>query len=309
MLSDTIRILNFDNALSEQKVFLKRYQPNVVDLTHLGPAVRLWSDRIHAQKVSAALNPGLKNALTFLGSGDFHHISSLLIDQFEEPNSVIVFDHHPDWDILPPAIGCGSWVSRTLRRSNVQKAVLLGIGSDDIDSYSIQTGNLAALKRDRVEIYPYAHGPTKTFLRKVPANVSLKVKNGFFFSTIVWNELRTQWLEEFLPEVISRLPTQKVYISIDKDCLQGAYAATNWEEGFMPLDQLLMMLRLIRKQRDIVGADVTGDHSPALIAGWFKKKCSDLDHPRQTSSTQMSPEKIGHINELTNMKIVEALTA
>jgi len=54
-----------------------------------------------------------EGGVSFLGSGDFHHISNILIGRINQPLSVVVFDHHPDWDTLPPRFGCGSWVTES----------------------------------------------------------------------------------------------------------------------------------------------------------------------------------------------------
>jgi len=308
MLAERIRILNFDETVADQKVLVQRYRPDIVDLRSIGPSVRLWSDRANAAKVSAVLRPEDRNAVTFLGSGDFHHISSLLIDQFDEPVTVIVFDHHPDWDILPPRLGCGSWVSRTLQRVNVRKMVLLGISSDDISSYSIQTGNLNALARDRVEIYPYQHAPTFTLFKKVPAdNISVKVRSGVFRDRIVWKELRGLDLTEFFVELLGRIETKKVYVSLDKDCLQADCSRTNWEAGFFKLPEVLLLLRLIRENLDIVGMDITGDYSPPRMDGRIKTILSKLDHPRDHSSFQQTVLETGAVNERLNLQILETV--
>ncbi|MBF0593595.1 MAG: hypothetical protein HQL22_01360 [Candidatus Omnitrophica bacterium] len=308
MLSDKIRILNFDDTVARQPGLVGRYQPDIVDLKSLGPAVRLWSNRANAQKVSAAFRPDLKNAVTFLGSGDFHHISSLLIDQFEEPVTLIVFDHHPDWDILPPRLGCGSWVSRTLKRSNIKKAVLLGISSDDISSYSIQTGDLDSLAHDRVELYPYRHDPTFTFLRKVPVdNVSVTVTPLGARDRIDWKPLAGTDLTAFFFDLLGRLETKKVYVSLDKDCLQACWSRTNWEEGFFRQPEVLLLLKLIRENLDIVGFDVTGDYSPPVMDSRIKTLFARLDHPREFSAAWQSTAEIQSANERLNLQILQAL--
>src|SRR5689334_1873863 len=109
MLSGTVRILNFDDSLIVQKTLLKKISPNVVDLKRFGLESRVWLNQKVAKEIYSGLDPELRNCLTFLGSGDYHHLSSLLIQQFEEPLTVIVFDHHPDWDIVPPRLACASW--------------------------------------------------------------------------------------------------------------------------------------------------------------------------------------------------------
>ena len=307
MLSNTIRIINFDDSVTRQREFVSKYHTEIIDAADIGPHARFWLSRRTKLQLEERLKNSIQNALTFLGSGDFHHITYVLTAQFQEPFTLIVFDFHPDWDVLPPRLGCGSWVSAVLKKAQVVKCLLIGVSSEDISSFSIQTGNLAALKNDRVEIYPYSHVPSKTFFKRIPKNVSIESDNGIFLSTIYWNELKAKHVGGFFKGILSRIPTQKVYVSIDKDCLQGAYAATNWEEGQMPLDKLLLMLRMIKEEKEIIGADVTGDYSPILIDSWFKRKCSDSDHPKKISAMQMPLEEIQRLNELTNVKIAEVL--
>ncbi|MBF0618670.1 MAG: hypothetical protein HQL19_00720 [Candidatus Omnitrophica bacterium] len=308
MLSGQVRILDFDGTVAGQEGLVRRYQPVISDLKALGPAVRLWSNRQNANKVKNILSPELKNAVTFLGSGDFHHISSLLVEQFDAPITVIVFDHHPDWDILPPKLGCGSWVSRILRRPNVKKVILLGISSDDISSYSIQTGNLKALHQSRVEIYPYAHEPTFTLFQKVPAdNVSVRVENGIFRSKISWTELKGKDLTAFFMGLLGRIETQQVYLSLDKDCLQSGYALTNWEEGLFPWEGFELLLKLIREHLDIAGCDVTGDYSVPIMNGKIKTILAEMDHPRAFSAKGHDAAAIQALNQAQNLKILEVL--
>ncbi len=309
MLSGQVRILNFDETVARQEELIRQYHPVVVDLKDLGPSVRLWSDRKNADKVLDRLNPELKNAVTFIGSGDFHHISSLLIGQFQEPLTVIVFDHHPDWDVLPPRLGCGSWVSEILRRPNVEKVVLLGISSDDISSYSVQTGNLDALRHDRVEIYPYSHGPTHTIFKKIPLdNVSVRVEEGVLRSRIDWQELKGRDLSAFFFDLLGRIETKNVYVSLDKDCLRSEWSLTNWEEGCFAFSEVELLLKLIRENLDIVGFDVVGDYSLPVMDGRIKTFLARLDHPRQFSAAGHDGSNIQAVNEKLNLGILCALS-
>lgn len=303
-----IRILNFDDSVIRQKKLLERFKPSVTDFTDYGPEARLYTDEGTAKKISERLKECAQPAITFLGSGDFHHITSLLIDAFTEDISVISFDHHPDWDTLPPKISCGSWVTRTLARDNVKKIVLLGVSSGDISPHLFQTGNFDSLKDDRVEIYPYQHAPTKLYLRKVPANISVSVKKGLFTSEIHWQELKNKNIAEFFLHVLHRLPTRKVYVTIDKDCLSAEHALTNWEEGHLGLDDLLLMLKFIKENIQIAGMDIVGDYSVPRTKGLIKTFITDIDHPRHFSARFKSQADIDSINEETNIRILELLT-
>jgi len=305
MLSKEIRILEFDESVSAQKKLIQHYNPKIVDLTALGPRVRLWMDKKGAIKVRQALDPTLKNSITFLGSGDFHHISIPLIEQFEQPLSVIVFDHHPDWFVSPPALGCGSWVSEVLKRKNIKKLVSLGPSSDDLNNSSMFTADTASFKGNRLEIYPYQRSLTRAFLKKIPDNISFKRKRTLFYDEICWQQLKDKNLEVFLVSLIERLPTKQVYISIDKDCLKKQYSLTNWEEGNFSLDELLLMLKAIKGRLDIVGLDITGDYSFPKVSGMIRSFVSRQDHPQEYSAKGMDLELVTSLNEDTNIKILE----
>lgn len=306
MLSDTVRILNFDGSLLRQTGLIERYRPDIVDLSEVGPSARLWTNKKNAAAIQAALQPQAKHAITFLGSGDFHHISHLLVRQFAEPLTLIVFDFHPDWDILPPRLGCGSWVTRTLGLPNINKVLLLGTSSDDLSSPAIQTGNLRALKDNRLEIYPYQHEPTKVLLRNVPPNSSIHAGRRKFFSKITWTELQGRNMENVIGSVLQRCST-KAYISIDKDCLRPEHALTNWEAGRFSLDELLQLLKILQENMEIVGLDITGEYSEPVVSGSMKALCSRFDHPARYSARAASSESIDTINEETNLRLLELL--
>ncbi|MDD3987551.1 MAG: hypothetical protein WC293_04755 [Candidatus Omnitrophota bacterium] len=301
-----IRILDFDGSLTSQKRLLSAYNPRIIDFKDFSSSARLWMSRKTAGLISLRLED-ISGGINFLGSGDFHHISSLTTEKISEPFILIVFDLHPDWDILPPFLGCGSWVTRSLRNKSILKCFLIGPSSQDIAFPYIQTGNLKLLENNRLEIYPYAHIPSTVFLRRVPSNSSMRLEKGFLRTKIYWDELKGKNLNDFLLTVISRLPTKKVYLSIDKDCLKSEYALTNWEEGYLSLEDLLMMLKSIRNNLDILGVDITGDYSKPFFSKRLKSFISRLDHPKDIKADIFSNEKISAVNELTNLKIISAL--
>lgn len=309
MLRTSVRILNFDDSVIRQQRLVSLYSPEILDLRDAGKAARHWLDKKTIDYVRQRIRSSSRDSLTFLGSGDYHHISSLLISEFREPINIIVFDYHPDWDIFPPRFACGSWVSRALENSNVLKVIYLGVSSGDISDFRIQTGNLSSLKSDRVEIYPYCHRPTKVFFRAVPQNLSFQLDKGLFFKQIRWQELKNYNLVDFLRQVIKRLPVKETYVTVDKDCLRAAHSLTNWEEGHFKLGDLLAMLRLIKDNLNIVGLDIAGDFSQPCVSGWIKNICSTLDHPKDYTAKGFSACEINSRNEQTNIKIIEALNS
>lgn len=307
MLKPNIRILDFDGSVKAQHNLLSKYPHQIISLTDLAPRVRLWMDACARKTIQERVGIEGQDSVTFIGSGDFHHISSLLLNQFAEPISLINFDFHPDWDILSPRYSCGAWINQALKMKNILKCVLVGISSEDISFPWIHSANLGALKNDRLEIYPYTHDATTVFLRRVPENKSLKLQKKLFSTRISWKELRNKNLRDFFIPIIKGLPAKKVYVSIDKDCLGSDYALTNWEEGKLALDELLLMLKLIRDNLDIIGLDITGDYSPVKVRGLLKNLISRWDHPKEIEAQKHSPEEITRLNESANLKILETL--
>jgi len=307
MLNKVVYILNFDDSVIKQRQLISRYQPEIIDFKDIGPSARLWLNKKTAGQVRRRISALDMNAVTFLGSGDFHHISEILVSRFQEPISLIVFDFHPDWDALPPRLGCGSWITQALRSKNILKCILAGVSSADISSGGIQSGSLSLLKDNRLEIYPYQHRPSLVFLRAVPANISLRSKRGLFYHEIYWNEMRGKNLADLFTSVLKNIPTKKVYVSIDKDCLTRRYAFTNWEEGLISLPELLTMLGLIRERLDIVGLDITGDYSEISIPSRLKALVSRLDHPKEDSVSSLPASLVSATNEATNLEILQSI--
>ncbi len=306
MLSGRVRVFRLDESVSLQKKLLQRYNPDVIEFGPLGERSRLWVDAASAKEIKKLLDPASKNDVTFLGSGDFHHVSLFLAEQFISPLSVIIFDHHPDWFILPPKKACGSWVSELSKNPSIEKIILFGPSSEDLNTLSMLTADLSSLRNNKLEIYPYKHGSSLSLLRRIPDNVSISNQRGIFYNKINWRELRADPLGIFL-EVIQRLPTKQVYISIDKDCLKKEYALTNWEEGSLSLDDLLSMLEIIKSRLDIVGLDITGDYSYPKVRGKIKSYVIRADHPKDYTARNNPQQLINKINEETNLKILDLL--
>ena len=292
MLSDHVRILNFDDSVVRQSAFLAPFATSTVDLTRIGRAARLWADRASIDVIRASLDPARRSCITLLGSGDYHHVSSLLLEQFKEPVTLIVFDHHPDWDRLPPRYGCGAWINRVLEQKSVHQVVLVGNASTDLTFPSIVTGNLQSVRANRVVMLPY-EVPTRQI---------------WPFTGIPWHELRADPHAVF-STVIDRLSSRRVYVSIDKDCLTASHALTNWEEGRLTLDLLLSLLSTLKQKCEIVGLDITGDYSPVTMPSHWKSLCSALDHPKAFSARGRPLAEITQVNGHTNRRIIEFLNS
>ncbi|MDD5680428.1 MAG: arginase family protein [Candidatus Omnitrophica bacterium] len=287
-----IRILDFDSSITSQKNLLAKYSRppysvRIVDMSDYGPLARMWVNGRDLPALHRRLEPADRNKITLYGSGDFHHISTLLTEQFNEDFCVVVFDFHPDLDNLPPRFSCGSWVNLIARQKAIKKIVMLGPSSEDLNFPHNLTFNFSYFKNGRVELYPFYHKPSITAFRR-----------------IVWDNLRDKDINRFTADIAKRLPSKNIYISVDKDCLKWEHAVTNWEPGVVSLDWLLEALRALRDNANIIGMDITGDYSPATASSGFKRFCINRDHPPQLAA-KIDRDEVNRINESTNLKILE----
>ena len=96
-----LQLLDLDDSLTAQSS-LHDAAPwdsvRTLDLRDLGPRLRLWSRAktigLLRQRLSEAGDlPG--PCITLMGSGDFHHLTTLLMARARQPFTLIHFDNHP----------------------------------------------------------------------------------------------------------------------------------------------------------------------------------------------------------------------
>jgi len=306
-MEKAIRILDFDGSVATQRRLLEKYSAEVVDMTDIGSRVRFWTRDAMRKEICARLKTSNKRAVTFLGSGDFHHVSAMLISMLEEPLSVIDFDLHADWNIFGPRSCCGSWVREIHTDANVRKVAVIGADPGKTLSFTAQTGGYDLLASDKMEVYPMSRRNSKVFFRKIPHETSCRSEKGVCHTKFNWSTVERDHLEDFTRNIIKELPTKRVYVTIDKDCLKKKYALTNWQEGEIDLEELLLMLKVIRENTQIEGVDITGDYSEVRLFGLAKKIVSFINRPRDFSAKDVAQDIITRVNEDTNIKILETL--
>lgn len=200
----------------------------------------------------------------FLGSGDFHHLSLPLIARAVVGRSnveVVVFDNHPDNMRFPFAVHCGSWVWRVAALPQVAHVHVVGITSSDISLTHAWENHMRPLYRGRVTYW--STGVATSWAGRVGLGRAIRS----FAST-------AELLAAFARETArSDAP---VYLSIDKDVLDPADAATNWDQGCLRVSDLVAAIGLLRPR--LIGSDVTGDISIANYPQWWKRALSGLDH-------------------------------
>jgi len=173
---------------------------------------------------------GIENAegIHFIDGGNYHYMSKIWTDMVQEPFSLVVFDHHPD--MQAPRFGgilsCGGWVLEALKNNRfVERTLLIGVADhlvDEIRAELSQTEDAHVL--DKV-----------TFIKE--------------------SELST-----FNSPLIAQ-SSKPIYLSIDKDALAPAYAATNWDQGSLSTAMLKSFIADLAKGHKIIGIDICGERA------------------------------------------------
>jgi arginase family enzyme len=198
----------------------------------------------------------------FLGSGDYHHVSYLLIERLRILGAqlqIVVFDNHPDNMRYPFGIHCGSWVWHVSRLPFVARVHVVGITSNDVEGGHLWENHLLPLYLGKVRYW--------CVKRNLRVMRTLGVRYSRSFQTV------EALLDAFGNAVASS--GEPIYLSIDKDVLAADVVNTNWDQGVMRLEELTSAIRPFLGR--LVGSDVTGDVSSYRYRSRFKRLLSGLD--------------------------------
>jgi arginase family enzyme len=228
--------------------------------------------------------------IVFMGSGDYHHVSYLLIERLRclsKPVQVVVFDNHPDNMRYPFGIHCGSWVRHVSRLSFVSCVHVIGITSGDVQGAHLWENHLLPLYTGRVRYWCVG--------RDLGAMRVLGIRQSQSFATV--NDL----LDRFAAE--SRTWTDPIYLSIDKDVLSRDVVQTNWDQGVMTLEELERAIGMVRHL--VIASDVTGEVSSYRFSTRYKQILSALDH--QPKLPASSFERWQEQHQAVNRRLLSAL--
>ncbi|MVA22906.1 arginase [Agrobacterium vitis] len=306
-------LLHLDDALELQPEFMRSCKmagAHELNEQQSGRAVRLWGrqaalDTLWRKLTQAGRQGSAEPRLCFMGSGDFHHVTSLLIDQALENRServtVIHIDNHPDWVHFDGGMHCGSWVNRTLANPQVDKVITIGVCSNDLETPERKGANLDLLASGRLELYPYMHPPSR-----VKASYGAGQSYRQHDRDLYWQTIAEIGEMNFIDRLLAGIETECVYITLDKDVLVQGDAVTNWDQGRMQMPYVLSIISAIGERYRIIGADVTGDYSRPDYSGtlWtrmLKKGEILIDQPRHTCS---GPQ-ICTINSAANLALLD----
>jgi arginase family enzyme len=291
------RILDLDDALAGQDLG----EMERGDFRDLGPSLRYMCGRRAYRRFETELAAFPPSEVTLFGSGDFHHLTYALLRRQEQPFSLILFDQHPDWDAIWPWLACGSWVNAALTLPRLQKVVLIGAQRLDSRRWLLPPRSQQALVSGRLEVYPYSR--PQALPRRRGRRAGVFQVNAGLEGRLDWRYVEEQGIRKIVERVLSRLPSERVYVSVDKDVLTAEWARTNWTPGRMQLGELCRALGQIRAHAEVVGADICGDWSAGEPANPLFRGISRMDHPVSGGPTR---EEF-RMNAATNRTILHAL--
>lgn len=207
----------------------------------------------------------------FMGSGDFHHVSTLLIGRCSAPVfDLVVFDNHPDNMRFPWGIHCGSWVKHVATLDKVRSIHVVGMTSGDIGLAHAWENHLRPFLRGK--LHYWSIGPDTRWL----AAIGRKAHAHRFADA---DTLTTAFSRHIAAQ------EQPVYLSIDKDVLAQEEAHTNWDQGCLRVVHLEAMIAAMRGR--VVASDITGEVSQYRYSTAWKRWLSALDAQPEIASKQL----------------------
>ncbi len=295
-----LRILDLDGGLTVQPS-LRRQRPAVVPCQGWGPRIRLGCSfgRFRRFERSLALRLGTEDAppLTFIGSGDFHHVSLALVRRVRGPFNLLVIDNHPDWMRRIPFLHCGTWLWHASRLPNLRRIFHAG-GDVDFDNRFRHLAPRAALKSGRVVVLPAVRRYRRGVWRVVP-HTPLRENPD--------EPLTAGRLDELLRPHFADLAGCPLYVSLDKDVMTAADAVVNWDSGHLGLAEVRTLLHgfIHAAGARLAGMDVTGDWSTVTVRGWLRRFFHMTEHP----ALEVAPHEALTLNDRANQFLLETLAA
>lgn len=254
-------ILNFDNSVGTFDRALD------IDLGEWQDTIRFSTKWTDFQRLENELQRQLPDDYgpIFLGSGDYHHVSQLLIKQRHkrlenDKLTVIVIDNHPDNMRYPFGIHCGSWISHAAALPFVDHIHVVGITSGDISIKHAVENRLKPLISKKLTYW------------STGVNVGWAALLGLKSAFQTFDNI-----DDMMSAFISSIYKvgHPIYLSIDKDALSPRFIHTNWDQGEMETRHLTDLIANLGKK--LIGCDVTGEVSNYIYKNFWKRLMSQLD--------------------------------
>lgn len=292
------RVLNLDGSIPLQEGVRKQYRRSEYDFLCWGPLFRggcgtqrfLELEGLLDRYLGPREDPG-RPFLSFLGSGDFHHLSLALLRRLREPFNLVVFDGRADWQPGLSKVRANGWLAHAVELPLVRRVFLIGPehglgwwGSWNAPWDLVQKGKVIVLPARQT----LRRGPWKEVLQQpVRSSPNLPVS--------------PRRLEELLAPYLADLERWPLYLSLDKSVLSPAHAVVNGKPGILTLEEVQGILEIFLNaaEGNLAGLDMVGDWSPAADAWlWLGSN---------SPSVPLSRREASRINQKTNLALLDLL--
>jgi hypothetical protein len=297
------RILDLDGSLIRQARFVRHSQAAILPLQDWGPDIRLacrfstferFEERLTLLAGSASdATPGV----TFLGSGDFHHVSLALLRRLRQPCNLLVLDNHPDWMRGVPFLHCGTWLYHAAHLPTVQRIFHVGGDVDFDNAYRVLTP-WSLLRSGKIIVAP----SRRRFLGRRWAGIEHQPLRQRPEEPTPRSAV-DEWLSLFRGELAAR----PLYISLDKDVLTASESIVNWDSGHLTVREVTDVLRAFLEAAggEMAGMDTVGDWSPVRLRGLLRRALHWTEHPH----LPIDPDEAARRNEELNLTLLQAVAS
>lgn len=295
-----LRLLDLDGGVTVQPA-LRRRAPEVIPCQGWGPRIRLACSFGRFRRFEASLAQRLGGAsdsrprVTFIGSGDFHHVSLALVRRLRQPFNLLVIDNHPDWMRGVPLLHCGTWLWHAARLLNVRRIYHAG-GDVDFDNGYRLLAPCGPLRSGRITVFPAVRTYRRRPWRAVP-HAPLRESRD--------SRLTPERLAELLRPHVKDLARWPLYVSLDKDVMPVSEAVVNWDSGHITLAEVRTLLAgfVEAAAGRLAGMDVVGDWSAVSVRGWLRHLLHQTEHP----ALEVVPHEALSVNDRTNEVLLDTL--
>lgn len=283
-------ILDFDHSVGNLE------RATTISLSDWQEDIRFGCSKEKYHQLKQYLDKSLPESYgtVLMGSGDYHHISLLLIERLaaqyaQDPIEVVIFDNHPDNMRYLFGIHCGSWVSYVTNLPFVKHVHVVGITSNDIGVSHSWENRLKPLFNNKLTYWSM----------NVDVSWAKMVGLGKAFRSFPNpDELMISFLSYLYQS------SSPIYLSIDKDVLSEEAVKTNWDQGLLEPYHILDTISTLKNR--IIGSDITGDISIWYYQSRLKRFLSSLDEqPPISEETLKAWQAAQH---KVNVQFIEAIS-
>jgi len=295
-----IRILDLDGGVTAQREFVDRSAAAVVPMQDWGPSIRICCSFPRFRRFERELANRLADeipgpAISFCGSGDFHHVTIAFLRRLQEPFNLLVLDKHPDWMRGAPLMHCGTWAYHALRLPNLQRLFHLG-GDLDFDNWLRWFAPWRLLREGRIKVVPGVRRFTRGRWRSIPCE-PLRADPD--------RPVSAERLERLCGSFRTDLARFPLYISIDKDVMQMSDSLVNWDSGYLELREVQSALTWFIKAAvgRVIGIDVSGDWSRSRTQGILRSVLNITEH----HALRVHPQEAAAVNGRANQALIKTI--